>query len=152
MKLPSHDKAILRALQEDSSISHNDLAERIGMSRSSCWRRIKELTDAGIISKNVALVNRKKIDLEILVYLEVSLTEHNDKNRVLFEKHIHSLPGILQCFSVSGDRDYILFVAAKNMESYDHFLNTHILTHPTIRSARSTFTLREIKYSTAFPV
>lgn len=152
MKLSAHDHAILHALQQDSSISHNELAEQIGMSRSSCWRRIKELTDAGVIDKNVALVNRKRLGLEILVYLEVSLIEHNDKNRTLFEQHIHSLQGILQCFSVSGDRDYILLVAAKNMEAYDHFLNAHILMHPTIHSARSTFTLREIKYSTALPV
>lgn len=150
MNISSKDKAILNALQKDASISHNELAESIGMSRSSCWRRIKELTDAGLIERTIAILDRKKLGLEIQVYLEVSMIEHNDDTKQQFESHIKKLTEILQCFSVSGDRDYILLVATKNMAAYDHFLNNYILNHPTVRSAKSTFTLREVKYSTEY--
>lgn len=152
MKLTKNDQAILLELQQDATISHNDLAEKIGMSRSSCWRRIKELTDAGIINRITALLDRKKLKLEIQAFLEVSMTEHNDATKSAFESHIQKLPDVMQCYSVSGDRDYILLVAAKNMEAYDHFLNSYILNHSAVRSAKSTFTLREVKYSTAYPL
>lgn len=150
MKLSKSDLSILRFLQGNAAISHNLLAEKVGMSRSSCWRRIKELTDIGVIQKTVALLNRKKLGLEIQAYLEVSMTEHTEETKSLFENHILSLDEVLQCFSVSGDKDYILLVATKNMESYDKFLNTHILPHPTVRAAKSTFTLREVKNSTVY--
>ncbi|WND02037.1 Lrp/AsnC family transcriptional regulator [Temperatibacter marinus] len=150
MKLSTGDIAILEQLQQDSNISQHELAEKVGMSRSSCWRRIREMIDIGLIKKTVAILSRRKLGLEITAYLEVSMTEHNETTKSQFEGHIMNLRQVLQCFSVSGERDYVLLVSTKNMDAYDHFLNTYILTHPAVRSARSTFTLREIKYSTEY--
>lgn len=150
MKLSKNDLAILIALQQDATVSHHDLAEKIGMSRSSCWRRIRDFSDMGLIKKTVALLSRRKLGLEIQAYLEVSMTEHNEDTKSRFENHIQNLPEIQQCFSVSGDKDYVLLVTTSTMDAYDRFLNAAILNHDTVRSAKSTFTLREVKNSTAY--
>jgi Lrp/AsnC family transcriptional regulator len=80
------------------------------------------------------------------------MTEHTDENRQSFERHVALLPEVTECFSVSGDRDYVLHVVVKDMDSYNDFLNARILKHAAVRSASSTFVLRRIKYTTATPL
>ena len=80
------------------------------------------------------------------------MTEHTDKNRESFERHVALLPEVTECFSVSGDRDYVLQVVVRDMDAYNDFLNAQILKHPAVRSASSTFVLRRIKYTTAMPL
>jgi Lrp/AsnC family transcriptional regulator len=82
----------------------------------------------------------------------VAMTEHTDENRRDFENHVRHLPDVLECFSVSGERDYMLQVVARDMDSYTHFLNHEILKHPAVRSASSTFVLKRVKYSTVLPL
>ena len=88
----------------------------------------------------------------IEVLLLVAMTEHSDENRRSFERHVSLLPEVMECFSVSGDRDYLLQVVARDMESYNEFLNAEILRHEAVQSASSTFVLRRVKYSTALPL
>ncbi len=126
-------------------------ALRSGMSRTSVWRRIRELEEAGVIEGNVALLNPKSLGLQIHVLLSVSMVEHSDKVRQSFETHVESLPEVMECFSVSGDRDYVLQIISRDMESYNEFLNTKILHHSSVRSASSSFALRRVKYTTALP-
>ena len=80
------------------------------------------------------------------------MKEHGDESRRSFERHVALLPEVMECFSVSGDRDYLLQVVARDMESYNQFLNAQVLRHETVQSASSTFVLRRVKYSTALPV
>jgi Lrp/AsnC family transcriptional regulator len=77
---------------------------------------------------------------------------HSDRTREDFESHVKSLPEVMECYSVSGDRDYVLLIISRDMESYNDFLNTMILDHPSVRSASSSFALRRIKYTTALPI
>ncbi len=152
LKLSISDRRLLQALQRDVTQSQADLAEEAGLSRSSCWRRIRDFEKAGLIGGRVALLDPKLAGFGIEVLLLVAMTEHTDENRRDFENHVRSLPNVLECFSVSGERDYILQVVAHDMDSYTDFLNSEILKHAAVRSASSTFVLKRVKYSTELPL
>ncbi len=152
MNLSRADHHLLAELQRDTTRNQSELAELVGMSRTSCWRRIRDFEDAGVIDRQVALLNPKKAGFNLEVLLFVAMTEHSDENRESFERHVSLLPEVMECFSVSGDRDYLLQVIAKDMESYNQFLNAQILRHKAVQSASSTFVLRRVKYSTALPL
>lgn len=152
MKLSKADRLLLNALQRDVTRNQNELAELAGMSRTSCWRRIRDFEEAGLIERRVAILNPKLAGINIQVLLLVAMTEHTDRNRRTFEQHVSQLPEVTECFSVSGDRDYVLHVAVRDMECYNEFLNSKILKHAAVRSAGSTFVLRRVKYTTELPL
>ena len=152
MKLSKADHLLLNELQRDATRNQSDLAELVGMSRTSCWRRIRDFEDAGLIERRVAILNPKIAGLNIQVMLLVAMTEHTDENRQSFEQHVSLLAEVTECFSVSGERDYVLHVVVKDMDSYNEFLNSEILNHAAVRSASSTFVLRRVKYSTELPL
>ena len=152
MKLTTTDHRLLSELQRDATQNQSDLAEAVGMSRTSCWRRIREFEEAGLIERQVALLDPRTAGFNIQVLLLVAMTEHTDDNRQSFERHVSLLPEVTECFSVSGDRDYVLHVVVRDMDSYNDFLNGQILRHAAVRSASSTFVLRRVKYTTALPL
>lgn len=152
MKLTRTDRRLLNELQRDATRKQSELAEIVGMSRTSCWRRIRDFEEAGLIERQVALLNPKSAGFNIQVLLLVAMTEHTDENRHSFENHVSLLPEVTECFSVSGDRDYVLHVVVRNMDAYNDFLNSKILKHSAVRSASSTFVLRRVKYSTMLPL
>ena len=115
--LSQSDYHLLRALQEDLSTSQIDLAERSGLSRSSVWRRIRELEEAGLIEGRVALLNSRLLGFQIHVLVSVSMNKHSVRTRQDFEDHVMTLPEVTECFSVSGDRDYLLHIVARDMET-----------------------------------
>ncbi|MCO4811543.1 MAG: Lrp/AsnC family transcriptional regulator [Gammaproteobacteria bacterium] len=152
MKLSRTDRRLLDELQRDTTRNQSELAEIVGMSRTSCWRRLRDFEEAGLIQRQVALLDPKIAGFNIQVLVLVAMTEHSDENRNSFERHVSLLPEVMECFSVSGDRDYLLQVVATDMDSYNDFLNSQILRHEAVRSASSTFVLRRVKYSTALPL
>lgn len=149
--LSASDRKLLKALQENLDLSQIELAEHSGLSRTSVWRRVRELEDAGMINGRVALLNPKSLGLQIHVLLSVSMVQHSDKIRQSFEAHVKQLPEVMECFSVSGERDYVLQIISRDMESYNEFLNTKILHHDSVHSASSSFALRRVKYTTVMP-
>lgn len=152
MKLSKADLRLLDALQQDATRSQSELAEIAGMSRTSCWRRIRDFEEAGLIESQVAVLNPQKTGFQIHVLLAVAMTEHTDENRRDFERHVALLPEVTECYSVSGERDYVLDVIVRDMEAYNQFLNAQVLRHPAVRSASSTFALRRVKYTTQLPL
>ncbi len=152
MKLTRADRRLLDELQRDATRNQTELAEIVGMSRTSCWRRIRDFEQAGLIERQVALLSPKAAGLNLQVLLSVAMTEHTDENRHGFEQHVSVLSEVTECFSVSGDRDYVLHVVVRDMDAYNEFLNRQVLKHPAVRSASSTFVLRRVKYSTALPI
>ncbi len=152
MKLSKADRLLLSELQRDATRNQSELAELVGMSRTSCWRRIRDFEDAGLIERRVAILNPKIAGLNIQVMLLVAMTEHTDANRQSFERHVQSLPEVTECYSVSGERDYILQVIVRDMDAYNHFLNSQVLKHSAVRSASSTFVLRRVKFTTHLPM
>ena len=148
MKLSTADRRLLNALQRDATRNQTELADIAGMSRTSCWRRIRDFEKSGLIRRQVALLDPKLAGFNIQVVLAVAMTEHTDENRQDFESHVAMLPEVTECFSVAGERDYVLHVVVRDMETYTELLNSQILKHPAVRSASSTFVLRTVKYTT----
>lgn len=148
MKLSSADRRLLDALQDDATRSQVELADLAGMSRTSCWRRIRDFEKAGLIERQVAILDPRQAGFQIQVLLAVAMTEHTDENRHDFERHVQTLPEVTECYSVSGERDYVLHVIVKDMDAYNQFLNAQVLRHAAVRSASSTFVLRRVKYTT----
>ena len=148
MKLSLADRRLLDALQIDATRSQVELADLAGMSRTSCWRRSRDFEKAGLIERQVAILDPRQAGFQIQVLLAVAMTEHTDENRHDFERHVQTLPEVTECFSVSGERDYVLHVIVKDMDAYNQFLNSQVLKHPSVRSASSTFVLRRVKYTT----
>lgn len=152
MKLSLADRRLLDALQDDARRSQIELADIAGMSRTSCWRRIRDFEDAGLIERQVVILDPRQAGFQIQVLLAVAMTEHTDENRHDFERHVQTLPEVTECYSVSGERDYVLQVIVRDMDAYNQFLNSRILRHPAVRSASSTFVLRRVKYTTHMPM
>ena len=152
IELSRADRRLLEALQRDASRSQNELAEESGMSRSSVARRIRDFEALGLIERQVALLNPALAGFTIEVQLAVAMIEHTEENRLSFERYVGRLEAVTECFSVSGERDYILHVVVRDMEAYTDFLNARILAHPTVRSASSTFVLKRVKYTTRLPL
>ncbi len=151
-ELTQSERRLLDAMQKDTTLSQIDLADLSGKSRTSVWRWIKEVEDSGLIDKKVALLNPRELGLQIHVLLSVSMVMHSDKTRKQFEDHVQNLPEVMECYSVSGDRDYVLLIISRDMEAYNGFLNNMILDHPSVHSASSSFALRRVKYTTALPL
>jgi len=151
-KLSRSELRLLDAMQKDTTLSQIDLAELSGKSRTSIWRLIREFEEAGLIEGKVALLNPEELGLQIHVMLSVSMVKHSDRTRKEFEAHVQTLPEVMECYSVSGDRDYVLLILSKDMASYNDFLNRNILDHPSVHSASSSFALRRVKYTTALPL
>lgn len=151
-ELTRSERRLLDAMQKDTTLSQEDLAELSGKSRTSVWRWIREVEEAGVIDRKVALLNPRKLGLQIHVLLSVSMNQHSARNRQAFEDHVQALPEVMECYSVSGDRDYVLLILSRDMEAYNQFLNTQILDHPSVHSASSSFALRRVKYTTALPL
>ncbi len=151
-RLDETDLEILKLLQEDARLTQAELAKRLALSQTSSWRRVRQLEDSGVIARRVALVNPQAVDLTVSVIASVSLTEHSDEARASFETLVAGRPEVVECYSMTGDRDYMLRVVVKDVEAYDRFLTTHLLHHPVVASASSSFALRQIKYTTALPL
>ena len=152
MKLTNTDRQLLEALQTDATRSQSELAELCGMSRTSCWRRVRDFEECGLIARQVAVLDPYQAGIRLQVLLSVAMTEHSDDNRLRFERHIELLPQVTECYSISGERDYLLHVVVHDMDAYNAFLNSKILKHPAVRSASSTFALRRVKYTTKLPL
>ena len=150
--LSNSDRRLLDAMQRNTDLSQAELAELSGKSRTSVWRRIREIEEAGLIEGKVALLNPQGLGLQIHVLLSVSMVKHTVRTRREFEEHVQRLPDVMECYSVSGDRDYMLLIVSRDMDSYNEFLNREILDHPSVHSASFSFALRRIKYTTSLPL
>lgn len=146
------DRASLQRLQADARLSTQALAEKVGLSATPVWRRVKELEDRGVIRGQVVLVDREKIGLSILVLAHVSLVRHSEGAVEQFEQLVSTRREIIECHAITGEADFVIKVVAADMKAYDLFLQQHIFKLPGVSSVRSNVVLREVKYETALPV
>lgn len=146
------DRKILRALQEDAGLSHAALAERVGASPTSCWRRIKALEEAGILRGAVRLVDPQSVGRGVNVMLQVRMKSHAPEMRQAFETFLRARPEIMECYSMSGEWDYLLRIVVADVADYERFLMRELLNHPNVAVSASHFALSQVKYTTAVPV
>jgi len=146
------DAAILEILQQDSTVSIKDIAAKVGLSATPTYERIKQLEERGIIRKYVALVDREKIGINLLVYCNVVLKEQSKKALVDFEKAVFKIPEVLEVISISGTYDYMLKIAAADINGYNDFVMNKLANIPNIGQYHSSIVLCEAKRETAYPV
>ena len=143
------DRKIITALQEDATLSHAELADRVGASSASCWRRIRALENAGIL---VRLVDPEKVGRGVNVLCNIRMRSHALEARRAFEQFVDTHPEIVECFSMSGEWDYLLRIVVADVADYNHFLMMTLLGHPSVAGAASHFALSMTKFTTALPV
>lgn len=150
--LDAVDRAIIRALQEQGNMSQAELAERVGASAASCWRRIAKLEEAGVLSKTVRLVDGERINKGLNVFCQVRMKSHDSAARQDFERFISSHREVLECYSMSGEWDYLIRAVVGDVREYEDLLMRGILSHPAVLSSSSHFAMKAVKYTTALPV
>ena len=145
------DRLLLDELQRDSRLTMQQLAERVGMSASACWRRVRNLEESGVIDRYAVLVNPRKAGFTLSSMTLVSLARHEEKNVENFVREVMRHPEVLECFATSGEADFHLRVVVEDMDAYNAFLDDFIFRLPGVSQVRSNIVLKEIKADTALP-
>ncbi len=148
--MDSIDKKLLGLVQNDARMTNKELALKLQMSVTAVYERIRKLEREGVIKNYVALIDRNKIEKAFMVFCHIKLVQHTKDYLVRFESEVIKLPEVLECFHVSGDYDYILKIAVKDMEAYRDFMVTKLTGLQHIGSTHSSFMIGEIKNSTAY--
>lgn len=150
--ISTEDRRLLSQLQKEARLTNQELADRVGMSSSACWRRVKALEETGIITRYTALVDPEKAGFTTSAILHVSLERHDEKFVTQFVAQIKRRPEVLECFATTGDADYHLRVVTPDMAAYNRFLDEFLFRIPGIRHVRTNIVLKEIKCDVALPL
>lgn len=151
-QLDEVDSRILAELQRNGRLSNQDLAVKVGISASPCWRRVRALEERGVIKAYAALVDPAALGLHVSVFTQVSLERQEEKALQVFETAVCEWPEILECYLMTGDADYLLRVVVSNLAAYEQFLMQKLTRIPGIASIKSSFALRSVKYRTDLPI
>lgn len=152
MELDRAEKQILHILQTEGRISNVDLAERVGLSESPCFRRVKRLEESGLIDSYIAKLDQRKLGLQVTAFMQVSLDKHDDKKQREFLARIEAEEHIIECHAMSGSHDFLLKVLAYSMDHFSELSMQRILKFPGVKSIETNFSLLPIKLSSALPL
>lgn len=151
--LDKQDITILELLQEDASRSTSEVAEKLNMSQSPCWRRINRLNQAGLIQKTVSLVDREAIGMELVAFTTINLSQAGRQNMENFENAVIKLEEVMECYTMTGAWDYMLKVVVKDIRHYEKFVRNQLLAEvPNIGEIHSHMAVTEIKNVTQLPL
>lgn len=150
--LDKFDRMILALVQQDASRSTSEIAELVGLSQAPCWRRLQRLKDAGYIRGEVALLDRRKIGLNALIFAQVKLTATGRSNLEDFTLAIRGFPEVLECFVLLGTVDFMLRIVARDIEAYERFFFDKLSRVPGVQEINSMVALSEIKSTTELPL
>ncbi|MCF7568005.1 Lrp/AsnC family transcriptional regulator [Sabulilitoribacter arenilitoris] len=143
------DKRLLFYLQKDSKQTNKELSNKLNLSVTAVYERIKKLEKRGYVDKYVALINKEKVDKAFVAFCHIKLVKHSQDYVVSFEKEVNRLNEVLECYHISGDYDYLLKVLVKNMEAFREFMVKKLTTINHIGSTHSMFVINEVKHTTA---
>jgi len=146
------DRKILRLLQHNADLSAAEIADKVELSQSPCWRRIHRMQEEGLIERKVALLNPALLGFSITVFVNIKLSAHGRNNLTEFEEEIVGYPQVLECFTMAGGSDYLLKVVAKDIASYERFLRDQLLQRPHVLEAHSNIAMSEVKRTTELPL
>ncbi len=152
-ELDRFDIKILRELQRDGSLSNQALADRIGLTAAPCSRRVKQLEDSGVIEQHVVRINERKVGLNLIAMLHISMDKHIPERFETFEAAIKEIPEVMECYLITGhDADYQLKVTVADMDSYHDILLGKITRITGVTGVKSAFIMRKVIDSTAVPL
>lgn len=150
--LDDTDRAILRELQADGRLSNARLSEKLALSETPCWRRLKRLEAEGYIESYQANLDRRKLGFGVVAFVQVTLGNHAGETPLHFEQQVARLPEVLSCHNVSGDCDYLMQVVAADLDAYGAFVRDQLRRLPGVTAIRSNLSLRQLKSSSALPL
>jgi Lrp/AsnC family transcriptional regulator len=145
------DRKIIALLQEDASLSLAQIAHRVGLSQSPCWKRIQRLEKTGVILRRVALVNPESIGMGLTVFVSIETGDHSSAWLGKFAQLVTAMPEVMEFHRMAGDIDYMLRVSVPDMQAYDTFYKKLIDTMP-LKNVTSRFSMERIKSTTAYPL
>ena len=145
------DRKILSYLQDDTTTPVAEIAERVGLSTTPCWRRIQKLEDAGVIRARVALLDGQKLNAGVTVFVAIRTAEHSAEWLETFSQAVTEIPEVLEFYRMSGDVDYLLRVVVPDIAAYDAVYK-RLISRVTLSDVSSSFAMEEIKYTTALPL
>ena len=145
------DRKILRLLQEDATLAVADVAKKVGLSTTPCWRRIQKLEEEGVIKRRVALHDPAKINARVTVFVSIRTNSHSHEWLRRFSEVIQDFPEVIEFYRMSGDVDYLLRVVVPDIAAYDAFYK-RLIQRVTLSDVSSSFAMETIKYTTALPV
>ena len=146
-----YDYAILSALQGDGTLSIAQLSEKVGLSTTPCWKRVRRLEEEGYIESRVAIINRRKVGLPVTVFVSVRITQHDEKWFARFAAAVTALPEVQEFHRMSGDVDYLLKVVTSDIEGYDRFYKK-LIKSVQLTGVSSAFSMEQIKITTSLPL
>ena len=152
IRLDEIDVKILRILQEQGRISNVELADQVGLSPAPCLRRVRVLEEAGVVRRYVGLVNPAAVDLNVTVFVQITLDLQLEGRLEIFEQAIMRRPEVLECYLMTGDADYLLRVVVPDVSAYERFLRDSLTRIESAAGIKSSFALKQVKYSTALPI
>ena len=150
--IDSIDINILKQLQKDAGLTAQEIAGKVNLSTSPCWRRINRLEEAGIIQKKVALLDSQKLGMQMVTFVSISLSKNDEKSLETFEEQVQQFPEIVECYTVTGTMDYFLKIITRDIQHFERFLRQHLAQLPLIREMHSNVAVTQIKYSTELPL
>ena len=151
MPLDALSIRLIELLQENSDLGLAELAEAAGATPSSCWRRLDEMRQQGVIRRSVAVVDPGALGLKVNVFVQVTLEKQHEAALRAFQARILQRPEVMECYLMSGDADYLLRVVVEDLAQYHRFVIDHLTTIPGVANLRSSFALEQVKYTTALP-
>lgn len=152
IKIDSRDRAILRLLQEDATLTIQQIADRVGLSPNPCWRRIKALEDGGVIAKRAAIINPKAVGLRLTAFVTIRTAVHSADWLDRFGRAVAEIPEIVECHRMSGDVDYLLKVLVTDMEHYDFVYRKPIAKVDHLSDVSSGFSMEPLKIGTPIEI
>ncbi|MEM1114634.1 MAG: Lrp/AsnC family transcriptional regulator [Pseudomonadota bacterium] len=144
------NREILSRLQADAGLSVGDLADRVGISKSACWRRIQKLEEEGVIRGRVTLLDARALDLPLTVFISIRTREHNERWAKRFAEVMESVPGVLEAYRMSGELDYLVKAVVRDMPDYDRLYKE--LIKADLFDVTASFVMEELKCTTALPL
>jgi Lrp/AsnC family leucine-responsive transcriptional regulator len=152
MKLDRSEKTILQVLQTDGRISNVELAEKVGLSESPCFRRVRALEEVGLIQGYGARLNQRALGLQVTAFVQVSLEQQDEEKQSAFLAQVEAEEHIVECYVMSGSHDYLLKVVARSMDHFSELAMQHILKFPGVKNMESNFSLLAVKEHSPLPV
>ena len=152
MKLDRKEREILQVLQTEGRISNVELADRVGLSESTCFRRVKRLEESGLIQGYAARLDQRQLGLQVTAFVQVSLDQQDDRKQRDFLTRVEAEEHIVECHAMSGSHDFLLKVLAYSMDHFSELSMQRILKFPGVKNMESNFSLMAIKQSAAMPV
>jgi Lrp/AsnC family transcriptional regulator len=149
--MDSTDRKILAILQEDATLPIADVARRVNLSQTPCWRRIQKLAESGVIRKRVALLDPAAVGFGLTIFVEIETGDHSRQWLERFAAAVVEMPEVMEIYRMAGDVDYLLRISTANMEDFDKFYRRLIASVP-LKNVTSRFAMERVKYTTAYPV